>query len=44
MSRCTPTGLSHAADAVEQSKPRQLVRDHDAGAISLGSSNHLQPI
>lgn len=37
MSRCTPTGLSHAADAVGQSMPRQLARDHGAGVLSLGS-------
>lgn len=37
MSRCTPTGLSHAADAVDQGKLRQQVRDHGAGDLSLVS-------
>ncbi|MFF2513000.1 trypco2 family protein [Streptomyces sp. NPDC058086] len=35
--RCTPTGLSHVAGAVDQSKPRRPDRNDSAGALSLGS-------
>ncbi len=44
MPRCTPTSLSHAADAVDQSKHRRPARDHRARAISLGSLGVPGPV
>lgn len=45
--RCTPTGLSHAASAVDQSKPRRSGRRRRLQvrliqALSLGSCDHLR--